>query len=124
MATSLNPRGQLDAELRHRYLKLCNRYGTSAVRPIDTELVDAYARVVDGAATRGSGAILAAVQSAGESYEFIVGRWCDPSWREMVGIALEKGLRLEEPVPLVADRATVGQHRSAGFYWKDLLLEA
>ncbi len=27
-------------------------------------------------------------------------------------------------ISLVADGATVGQHRSAGFYWKDLLLEA
>ncbi len=92
MALRLSLRNQLDAELRHRYLKLCNRYGEAAVEAPRTELVDAFANVVAAAEVRGPGAVMATVQAAGESYEFIVGRWCDTTWRHMVGMAIEKRL--------------------------------
>ena len=92
MALRLSSKDQLDAELRHRYLKLCNRYGTASVEPPRKELVDAFANVVAAAEVRGPGAVMATVQTAGESYEFIVGRWCDTTWRGMVGMAIEKGL--------------------------------
>lgn len=88
MALHLSPRDQLDAELRHRYSKLCSRYGAAAVQPPWQDLIDAYTEVVEAARSRGVGAAVAAVQSAGESYEFIVRRLCDPVWRGMVNIAM------------------------------------
>ena len=91
MALQLSSRDQLDAELRHRYLKLCNRYGAAAVDPPPGALVDAFANVVEVAEARGPGAVMATVQTAGESYEFIVGRWGDTTWRGMVLMAIEKG---------------------------------
>ncbi len=110
MALRLSSKDQLDAELRHRYLKLCNRYGTASVEPPRKELVDAFANVVTAAEVRGPGAVTATVQTAGESYEFIVGRWCDTTWRSMVGMAIEKGR--------ADDSSEVDNHRSAGF-WRE-----
>jgi len=61
------------------------------VEPPRKELVDAFVNVVVAAEARGPGAVMATVQTAGESYEFIVGRWCDTTWRNMVGMAVEVG---------------------------------
>jgi hypothetical protein len=115
MALQLSSRDQLDAELRHRYLKLCNRFGRASVEPPRKELVDAFANVVAAAEVRGPGAVVAAVQTAGESYEFIVGRWCDTTWRSMVGMAIEKGRADDSP--------EIGQDHSGGYFGGELPMQ-
>ena len=84
---------QLRVEVWYRYLRLRDELGPDRVARPSIALLGALAEVA--APTREQGdaaAVHAAAYHAGETYEYLVRRWQDPRWREVVTVAIAVGL--------------------------------
>lgn len=102
---------ELRSEIWDRYHRLCGQYGADRVAPPSIALLGALAELAAPIRTRHSSvAVREAAQYAGDTYEYLVQRWQDPRWRDVVTVAMAVGLtgldgRRSAGRPAVEERA-------------------
>lgn len=96
---------QLRSEVWDRYRRMCRQYGADRVARPSVALIGALAEAAAPSRAQADPlALRAAAQHAADTYEYLVERWQDPRWREVVTVAIAVGLPglRGEPVPAQA----------------------
>ena len=110
---------QLRVEVWYRYLRLRDELGPDRVARPSIGLLGALAEVAAPAREGADAAALhAAAYHAGETYEYLVRRWQDPRWREVVTVAIAVGLA---GLRGDGETDTSGPGRMAGAFGADLV---
>jgi hypothetical protein len=114
--------GLLQAELRCRYERLRSVHGAVNVAPPTAAVIAAFVEKCKPAQMDGAAAIRKSVHDAGDIYEYIVCRWQDPRWREMLLIAREMKLLDDHATPCVPSMEKRPRFRSCGSYSREAVL--
>jgi hypothetical protein len=116
--------GLLQAELRRRYERLRCVHGAENVAPPTAAVVTTFIEMCKPARVNDIAAIRKSVRDAGDIYEYIVCRWQDPSWRDMLLIAREMRLLDDYASPRVPSLEKRPRVRSCGSYSREAVLAA
>ena len=114
--------GLLQAELRRRYERLRCVHGADNVAPPTAAVIAAFVEICKPTLADGAAAIRGSVHEAGDIYEYIVCRWQDPRWREMLLIAREMKLLDDHAPPRVPSMQRQPRYRSCGSYSREAVL--